>query len=106
MPLPKKGVHTTRDSALIKLEGGGYLADTPGIRSMSLWDVEPDELDAYFIEIADYVDQCRFGNCTHSSEPGCAVLAAVENGQISQRRYENYVFIRDQLKDTYVIYNL
>ena len=102
----QEGVHTTRDSALIKLESGGYLADTPGIRSMSLWDVEPDELDAYFIEIADYVDQCRFGNCTHSSEPGCAVLAAVENGQISQRRYENYVFIRDQLKDSYVIYNL
>ncbi|MBZ0298106.1 MAG: ribosome small subunit-dependent GTPase A, partial [Anaerolineae bacterium] len=66
----EEGLHTTRDSALIKLENGGYLADTPGIRSLTLWDIEPEELDAYFVEIAPYVEQCRFGDCTHGSEPG------------------------------------
>jgi ribosome biogenesis GTPase / thiamine phosphate phosphatase len=104
-----EGVHTTRDSALIKLDPavygpGTYLADTPGIRGLNIWDVEPEELDAYFIDIADYVEHCRFGDCTHTNEPGCAVREAVEAGQISRSRYRSYRQLRDELEETYAIY--
>lgn len=98
------GVHTTRDSVLIKLEGGGYLADTPGIRQMQVWDVEPDELDGYFRDIAAYIGQCRFHNCTHTHEPACAVIAAVNDGHISTTRYENFLHLREELRETYIVY--
>ena len=97
-------IHLLGDSALVKLENGGYLADTPGIRQMQVWDVEPDELDGYFVDLADYVEHCKFSNCTHTNEPGCAVLEAIEKGEISRTRYENYLHLRDDLKDTYIVY--
>ena len=100
-----EGVHTTRDSALIRLESGGYLADTPGIRSLTVWDIEPDELDAYYIDIAPYVLECKFSNCTHTDEPHCAVRRAVEAGAILPRRYKHYLELREELRDTYIIYN-
>ena len=99
------GVHTTRDSALVRLESGGYLADTPGIRSISLWDVEPDELDAYYVDIEPFVLDCKFSNCTHTDEPGCAVQGALRAGRIARRRYQSYLELREELRDTYVIYN-
>ncbi len=98
----KAGTHTTRDSALVKLKDGGYIADTPGIRYLTVWDVEPDELDAYFIDIAKYVNKCRFNNCTHAAEPGCAVQAAIKAGNVSKTRYENYLHLREELADTYI----
>ena len=101
----EEGVHTTRDSALIRLEGGGYIADTPGIRSISVWDIEPDELDAYFVDIASQVLDCKFSNCTHTNEPDCAVQAAVKRGAIAARRYRSYLELREELRDTYIIYN-
>jgi ribosome biogenesis GTPase / thiamine phosphate phosphatase len=100
----KEGIHTTRDSALIKLESGGYLADTPGLRTLSIWDVEPEELDAYFIEIAPLVSQCRFGDCTHTHEPGCKVRAAVERGEVSKMRYQSYLQLREELEEAYAVY--
>ncbi len=100
----QEGMHTTRDSALIKLAHGGYLADTPGIRSLAVWDVEPDELDAYFLDIAEYTPRCKFRNCTHTNEPGCAVIAAVEAGDISQRRYQHFLGLREELRETYIVY--
>jgi ribosome biogenesis GTPase / thiamine phosphate phosphatase len=100
----QEGIHTTRDSVLVKLEFGGYLADTPGLRTLTVWDVEPEELDAYFREIAPYVAECRFGDCTHSSEPGCAVRAAVETGKISRARYESYRSLRAELEEAYATY--
>lgn len=100
----KEGIHTTRDSALIKLEGGGYLADTPGLRTLSIWDVEPEELDAYFIEIAPLVSQCRFGDCTHIHEPGCKVRAAVQSGEVSKIRYQSYLQLREELEEAYAVY--
>lgn len=99
------GVHTTRDSVLIRLDSGGYLADTPGIRSISVWDIEPDELDAYFVDIQPYVLDCKFGNCTHTSEPDCGVRAAVSAGRIDRRRYRHYLELCDELRETYIIYN-
>ena len=101
----QEGVHTTRDSALIRLDRGGYLADTPGIRSLTVWDIEPDELDAYYVDIERYVLDCKFSNCTHTDEPDCAVRRAVELGDIVPRRYRNYLELREELRDTYIIYN-
>ena len=89
-----KGRHTTVHVELLPLEEGGYVADTPGIRSLGLWDIEPEELDGYFVEISPHVADCEFSDCTHTHEPGCAVLAAVERGEISRSRYESYVRLR------------
>ena len=101
----EEGVHTTRDSALARIDGGGYIADTPGIRSLSVWDIEPDELDAYFVEIAPHVFDCKFSNCTHSNEPDCAVRLAVKQGDVAERRYRSYLELREELRDTYIVYN-
>jgi ribosome biogenesis GTPase / thiamine phosphate phosphatase len=89
-----KGLHTTRYAELIPLEEGGYVADTPGIRGLALFDVEPGELDAYFREIAPFVPECQFSDCTHRHEPKCAVRAAVQDGEISQQRYDSYLRLR------------
>lgn len=99
----QEGIHTTRDSELVKLDQGGYLADTPGIRQLAIWDVEPEELDAYYREIAPLVSECWFRDCTHSNEPGCAVRAAVEAGTVSRARYESYLSLRAELEAAYAI---
>lgn len=99
----REGMHTTRDSALIKLEMGGYLADTPGLRTLTIWDVEPEELDGYFVDVAPYVSQCKFNNCAHNNEPDCAVRAAVENGKISRSRYQSYQALRQELEAAYTL---
>jgi ribosome biogenesis GTPase len=89
-----KGRHTTVYPELLALDEGGYLADTPGLRALGLWDVEPEELDGYFVEIRPYVEKCTFNDCTHISERGCAVRAAVAAGVIASSRYESYVKLR------------
>ncbi len=89
-----KGRHTTRVRELFPLDVGGYVADTPGIRSLALWDTEPEELDAYFVEMRHLVADCQFNDCTHTHEPGCAVQAAVESGEIAQERYHSYLRLR------------
>ena len=86
-----KGMHTTRHVELIPLAGGGYVADTPGVRALALFDMEPEELDAYFREIAPLVEHCRFSDCTHRQEIGCAVRAAVKAGDVDPGRYESYL---------------
>lgn len=89
-----KGTHTTVARELWPLEGGGYVADTPGLKAFALWDIEPEELDAYFREIAPLVPECDFNDCSHTHEPGCAVRAAVERGEIDFERYDSYLRIR------------
>jgi ribosome biogenesis GTPase len=79
---------------LLPLEGGGYVADTPGLKAFALWDIEPGEVDAYFREMAPLVEGCEFSDCTHEHEPGCAVRAAVEAGTIDPGRYDSYLRIR------------
>jgi ribosome biogenesis GTPase len=91
-----KGLHTTRYAELIPLKEGGYVADTPGIRGLALFDVEPGELDAYFREIAPLISECQFSDCKHQHEPKCAVRAAVEDGRISQQRYDSYLRLREE----------
>jgi ribosome biogenesis GTPase / thiamine phosphate phosphatase len=85
-----KGRHTTVATRLWPLEVGGYVADTPGLREAGLWDIEPEELAWHFVEMREYVPHCRFSSCSHTHEPGCAVKAAVEAGEISEERYESY----------------
>ncbi len=86
----RTGKHTTVSLRLVRLELGGYIADTPGVKAFALWDIEPEELDAYFPEIRDRVADCAFSNCSHLHEPDCAVLAAVERGEIDLERYDSY----------------
>ena len=105
----KEGIHTTRDSALIKLDidqygDHSYLADTPGMRNLNVWDVEPEELDAYFIDIAGRVSDCRFGDCSHINEPGCAVRKAVKASDISKIRYKSYRQLRGELEESIAYY--
>jgi ribosome biogenesis GTPase / thiamine phosphate phosphatase len=93
-----KGLHTTRHVELFPVPGGGYLADTPGIRGLAHFDLEPDELDGYFREIAPLVADCQFSNCSHRHEENCAVRAAVTGGKIAEERYESYLRLREELE--------
>lgn len=89
-----KGRHTTVTRQLFALEGGGYVADTPGWKALALWDTEPEELDAYFPELRELVPYCQFSDCTHIHEPGCAVIAAVKEGRVHPERYDSYLRLR------------
>jgi ribosome biogenesis GTPase len=91
-----KGRHTTTVAELVPLEVGGWVADTPGIRALAFFDLEPEEIDAYFPDIAPYVPQCNFSDCSHTVEPGCAVLDALEAGEIDEHRYESYVRLHQE----------
>lgn len=92
-----KGMHTTRHTELFRLdELGGYVADTPGIRGLALYGLEPEELDGYFREIAPLVSECQFSDCSHRHEPNCAVRRAVAEGRVSQERYESYLRLREE----------
>ena len=94
----KRGKHTTRHAELLKLECGGMVADTPGFSSLTLDDIEESELKEYFIEF-DKFDECRFGSrCIHENEPSCAVKEAVENGEISKKRYESYIQLLNEIR--------
>jgi len=94
-----KGTHTTRVAELFRLEGGGWVVDTPGIRKLMLWDVAPGELEGLFPEFRPYVPDCRFRSCTHLVEKDCAVQVAVERGDISPLRYETYTRMFNQDDD-------
>jgi ribosome biogenesis GTPase len=89
-----KGKHTTVVRQMFPLAGGGYVADTPGWKSLALWDTEPEEIDGYFPELRERVAHCQFSDCTHIHEPGCAVLAAVEAGEVHPKRYDSYLRLR------------
>lgn len=88
-----KGQHTTTFAEMHELPQGGYLIDTPGIRELGVIDIEKEELGHFFREIFQYSDKCRFNNCKHVEEPGCAVVQAVETGDIAISRYESYLSI-------------
>lgn len=85
------GMHTTTFSEMLQLACGGYLIDTPGIRGFGTFDMDPEEITSYFKEIFRYSHDCRFSNCTHTHEPGCAVLDAVEHHYIAASRYQSYL---------------
>lgn len=91
-----KGMHTTTFSEMFPVEGNGYIIDTPGIKGFGTFDMEEEEVGHYFKEIFKYSDGCKYNNCTHQHEPGCAVRKAVEEHLISESRYTSYL---NMLKD-------
>jgi ribosome biogenesis GTPase len=88
-----RGQHTTTTVQLLRLEGGGYVVDTPGIRQFAFWNIDRMNLEAYFAEFGPYIAACRFANCSHTHEIECAVKAAVECGEIADWRYDSYLKI-------------
>lgn len=85
------GMHTTTFSEMLELPEGGYIIDTPGIKGFGTFDMEPEELTSYFREIFHFSKDCKFSNCTHTHEPGCAVLKALEEHYIAESRYQSYL---------------
>jgi ribosome biogenesis GTPase len=99
-----KGKHTTSVAEMVPLAIGGWVADTPGIRALALFDLDPEEIDAYFPDIAPYVPNCQFSDCSHTIEPGCAVVQALHDGYIHAHRHESYVrlhYEHQKLADMY-----
>lgn len=94
-----RGKHTTRHVELIPLEGGGYVADTPGFSSLEFMDMSEQDLADSFRDFASLSPDCKFRGCLHISEPSCAVQAALEAGEASMERYEHYKQFRDELKE-------
>ena len=95
-----KGRHTTVGALMHPLPDAGYVVDTPGLREVGMWGMPSDHLDACFPELRERIDQCRFADCTHRTEPDCAVVGAVESGEVSRERYESYAKLREELEDT------
>ncbi len=94
-----KGRHTTTNLEMFPLEFGGAVIDTPGVREFGLWDIEPDELADFFPEMRSFIGRCKFGmGCQHNEEPGCAVRKAVVLGEISPRRYQSYMRLKEELQ--------
>lgn len=94
------GRHTTRMSTLFDLGDGTTIIDTPGIREFGLWNMDTESLRAYFPEFDDLALECRFNDCTHTHEPGCAVKAAVEDGSLSGARYDTYLRLVDEMEES------
>lgn len=87
----QKGRHTTRYTELLELQTGGWVVDTPGIRQLELWDVQPVEVEGFFVEFRPFVPRCKFPDCLHLYEEGCAVRLALKHDLISTTRYESYL---------------
>ena len=94
----KKGKHTTTFATLHELPGGGLVVDTPGIREFGVVDVAPEDLGFLFPEFRPFVGDCRFQPCTHDHEPDCAVMKALDDGKITEARYDSYLAILDSLR--------
>ncbi|MDT0123781.1 ribosome small subunit-dependent GTPase A [Paenibacillus sp. RRE4] len=94
-----RGKHTTRHVELIPLDNGGFVADTPGFSQLDFLEIGVEELSTCFREFAQFADQCKFRGCTHTHEPACKVLAAKEEGLISESRYQHYVQFLTEMKD-------
>ena len=94
-----KGMHTTTFSEMFPVAGDGYIIDTPGIKGFGTFDMKDEEVGHYFKEIFEFSAQCKYGNCTHRHEPGCAVREAVENHYISESRYTSYLNILEDKEE-------
>lgn len=95
-----KGRHTTVGAILHPLPDAGYVVDTPGLREVGMWGMPSTHLDACFPEVRPYLGKCRFNDCTHLGEPGCAVTSAVDAGEVSRERYESYAKLRSELEES------
>jgi ribosome biogenesis GTPase len=95
-----KGRHTTVGALMHPLPDAGFVVDTPGLREVGMWGMPSEDLDSCFPEFRPFLDNCRFGDCTHIAEPDCGVRDAVESGLVSAVRYDSYVKLRGELEDT------
>ena len=93
-----KGIHTTVTSIMIFVGDDTYIIDTPGVREIDPFGIRKEDLGHYFKEFINFISKCRFNTCTHHHEPGCAVINAVENGDISGERYDSYLRILDTVE--------
>jgi ribosome biogenesis GTPase len=91
-----RGRHTTSHAELYPLDGGGLVGDTPGLRELSLYNVDVDQLHHLFPEMRPLIGSCRFRDCVHDQDPDCAVKEAIESGQIARSRYQSYLRIRER----------
>ena len=94
-----KGTHTTVTSVMIKVNSNTFIIDTPGIREIDPYGIRKSDLGHYFIEFSDYINNCKFSTCTHHHEPGCGIIQAVENGDITEVRYDSYLRILGTIED-------
>ncbi len=95
-----KGMHTTTFSEMYEVDSNSYLIDTPGIKGFGMFDMEKDEISHFFPEIFKIGQECKFNNCTHTHEPGCAVLKALDEHLISQSRYRSYLSVREDATES------
>jgi ribosome biogenesis GTPase len=95
----ERGKHTTRHTELIAVAGNTYILDTPGFSSLGLFDLEKEDLAKYYPEFVKYEQYCKFAGCAHMNEPVCGIKEAVEDGEISVLRYENYKLLYQELKE-------
>ena len=95
----QRGKHTTRHSELILINEESFILDTPGFSSLSVFDCEKEELEYYYPEFALYREQCKFSPCSHTHEPECGIKTALQEGKISEVRYQNYLQIYQEMKD-------
>ena len=102
----ERGKHTTRHSELIAMEENTYILDTPGFSSLGLFDLEKEDLAKYYPEFVNYERYCKFAGCAHMNEPVCGIKEAVEDGEISNLRYENYKLLYQELKDKKKYYKI
>ena len=93
-----KGRHTTTHRQLIRLQSGVMIIDTPGMRELGMWDVS-EGLDQAFADVESYLGKCRFSDCKHEREPGCAIRAAIEAGQLDISRWESYQKLKEEAVD-------
>jgi ribosome biogenesis GTPase len=85
------GMHTTTYTEMFEFAPGSYIVDTPGVKGFGTFDMEVEEISHYFVEFFELSKDCKYGNCTHTHEPGCAVLAALERGELAPSRYQSYL---------------
>ena len=90
-----RGRHTTTSRNLIMLPNGAMIIDTPGMRELGMWDAQ-DGIDKTFTDIEEYLGKCKYRDCTHTSEPGCAILEAIDNGELSIERYNSYIKLKNE----------
>jgi len=94
-----KGKHTTVTTLMVKVAKDTFVIDTPGIREIDPYGIRKEDLGHYFIEFKEYINNCKFNTCTHQHEPGCAIIEAVENGKISEFRYDSYLRMLDTVEE-------
>lgn len=95
-----RGKHTTTAAELVRIPGGGFVVDTPGVRGFALTDVDAVEVSDGFREVVELAPECRFNDCTHREEPGCAVRAASEDGRVDEERYRSFLRLREEVQQT------